>query len=113
MSEAMGRPGGSTEKPAVFFRDASEFRRWLEAHHDTETELWVETRKAHVADRGMTWADAVPEALCFGWIDSLSQPIDDDSRRQRWTPRKARSTWSRVNIEHVERLMAIARSGSN
>lgn len=109
MSEAMGRPGGSTEKPAVFFRDASEFRRWLEAHHDTETELWVEARKAHVADRGMTWADAVPEALCFGWIDSVSQPIDDDRRRQRWTPRKKSSTWSAVNVAHVERLIAEGR----
>lgn len=104
-----GAPGGSTERPAVFFRDASEFRAWLERHHETETELWTEFRRAHVADRGLTWADAVVEALCFGWIDSVSQGIDDDSRRQRWTPRKPRSTWSNVNIAHVERLLAEGR----
>lgn len=57
----------------------------------------------------LTWADAVLEALCFGWIDSVSQPIDADRRRQRWTPRSARSTWSRVNIAHVERLIAEGR----
>ncbi|GGD28990.1 hypothetical protein GCM10010915_06370 [Microbacterium faecale] len=104
-----GTPGGTAERPAIFFRDAAEFRAWLERHHETEPELWMGFYRAHVGDRGLSWADAVPEALCFGWIDSLSQPIDDDSRRQRWTPRKARSTWSRVNIEHVERLMAEGR----
>ncbi|NYD54314.1 YdeI/OmpD-associated family protein [Microbacterium pseudoresistens] len=109
MDETIGQQGGSAEKPAVFFHDASEFRRWLERHHDTETELWVEVRKAHVADRGLTWAEAVPEALCFGWIDSVSQPVDDDRRRQRWTPRKKSSTWSAVNVAHVERLLADGR----
>lgn len=93
----------------VFFRDAAEFRAWLEEHHDTETELWMELRRAHVADRGLTWAEAVPEALCFGWIDSVSLPIDEHARRQRWTPRRARSTWSMVNVAHVERLLAEGR----
>lgn len=93
----------------VFFRDAAEFRAWLERHHATETELWMELRAAHVPDRGLTWADAVPEALCFGWIDSVSFRIDENARRQRWTPRKARSTWSKVNIAHVERLTAQGR----
>jgi uncharacterized protein YdeI (YjbR/CyaY-like superfamily) len=104
-----GTPGGTDERPAVFFRDAAEFRAWLERNHDTATELWMGLRLAHVPDRGLTWADAVIEALCFGWIDSVSQPIDGDSRRQRWTPRKAGSTWSKVNIAHVERLMAEGR----
>jgi uncharacterized protein YdeI (YjbR/CyaY-like superfamily) len=65
--------------------------------------------KKHVADRGLTWEDAVPEALCFGWIDSVSQRIDEDTRRQRWTPRKSTSIWSAVNIAHVERLIAEGR----
>lgn len=109
MDDEAGQVGGSAEKPAVYFRDAAEFRTWLERHHVSESELWMEVRKAHVADRGLTWADAVPEALCFGWIDSVSQPIDDDRRRQRWTPRKAGSTWSKVNVGHVERLVAEGR----
>ncbi|KGN39030.1 bacteriocin-protection protein, YdeI/OmpD-associated family [Knoellia subterranea KCTC 19937] len=99
-------PGGSAERPATFFRDAAEFRGWLEANHETATELWMGLRKKHVPDRGLTWEDAVPEALCFGWIDSVSQRIDEDSRRQRWTPRKSTSVWSAVNIAHVERLTA-------
>lgn len=102
----IGMPGGSAERPALFFRDAAEFRAWLEEHHESATELWMGLHKKHVADRGLTWEDAVPEALCFGWIDSISQRIDEDSRRQRWTPRKASSVWSAVNIAHVERLTA-------
>jgi len=105
----MGRPGGTGERPAIFFADAAEFRAWLEANHDSATELWMGLYKSHVADRGLTWDEAVPEALCFGWIDSVSQRIDDDSRRQRWSPRKPNGTWSKVNIAHVERLLAEGR----
>lgn len=109
MAKQPGTPGGSDERPAVFFRDAAEFRAWLEANHATSTELWMGLRAKHVEPRGLTWAEAVPEALCFGWIDSLSQRIDDDARRQRWTPRKATSNWSAVNVAHVERLQAEGR----
>ncbi|WP_404312449.1 YdeI/OmpD-associated family protein [Agrococcus terreus] len=109
MASRIGTPGGTPERPAVFFRDAAEFRAWLEANHDSVSELWMGLRAKHVEPRGITWAEAVPEALCFGWIDSVSQRIDDDSRRQRWTPRKARSIWSAVNIAHVERLTAKGR----
>lgn len=109
MTDEPGTPGGTAERPAIFFRDAAEFRAWLERHHASEPELWMGLTLAHVADRGLTWADAVPEALCFGWIDSVSQRIDADSRRQRWTPRKPGSTWSNVNIAHVERLLVEGR----
>lgn len=109
MATQIGTPGGSEERPALFFRDAAEFRAWLEQHHETSTELWMGLNAKHVEPRGLTWAEAVPEALCFGWIDSLSQRIDDDARRQRWTPRKPSSNWSAVNIAHVERLTAEGR----
>lgn len=104
-----GERGGTQERPAIFFRDAAEFREWLERNHETAAELWMGLRLAHVPDRGLTWRDAVVEALCFGWIDSVSQPVDADSRRQRWTPRKPASIWSRVNIAHAERLIAEGR----
>ena len=65
--------------------------------------------KKHVAQRGLTWEDAVLEALCFGWIDSQAQRIDADAVRQRWTPRKPGSTWSNINIAAVERLTAEGR----
>ena len=100
------REGGTPERPATFFDGPEDFRAWLEAHHDSADELWMGLLKKHVPDRGLTWAEAVPEALCFGWIDSLSQRIDDDARRQRWTPRRPGSIWSAVNVAHVERLTA-------
>lgn len=109
MSATIGTPGGTPERPAVFFSGPEEFRAWLEANHDIETELWMGLYKRHVPDRGLTWEQAVPEALCFGWIDSVSQRIDDDARRQRWTPRKPGSIWSAVNIAHVERLTSEGR----
>lgn len=59
---------------------------------------------AEVTPRGLVWADAVLEALCFGWIDSKSERVDDFARRQRWTPRRTGSIWSLTNVAHVERL---------
>lgn len=104
-----GTPGGTPERPATFFASPGEFREWLEANHETATELWMGLWKRHLPDRGLTWADAVPEALCFGWIDSVAQRIDDDAVRQRWTPRKPSSALSTTNIAHVERLVAEGR----
>lgn len=101
--------GGTPERPARFFDTAEEFGAWLSLHHDTETELWMGLNRKHVADRGLTWEQAVPEALCWGWIDSLVQRIDEDTRRQRWTPRKKTSSWSKVNLDLVEKLRAEGR----
>ncbi|GAA2745410.1 YdeI/OmpD-associated family protein [Terrabacter aerolatus] len=98
------RQGGSAERPAIFFDDAEDFRAWLEANHESATELWMGLHKKHVEPRGLEWADAVREALCFGWIDSMVQRIDGDAVRQRWTPRKSGSTWSTINIKAVAEL---------
>jgi len=109
MTSRIGTPGGTPERPAVFFSGPEEFRAWLEANHATETELWMGLFKKHVPDRGLTWEQAVPEALCFGWIDSVAQRIDEDAVRQRWSPRKPSSIWSSVNIALVEKLTAEGR----
>lgn len=105
----IGTPGGTPERPATFFSGPEEFWAWLEVHHDTATELWMGLYKKHVPDRGLTWEAAVVEALCWGWIDSVVQRVDDDAVRQRWTPRKPSSSWSTVNIATVERLIAKGR----
>jgi uncharacterized protein YdeI (YjbR/CyaY-like superfamily) len=105
----VGTPGGSEERPALFFEGGEEWRAWLEEHHETHQGVWVGLYKKHVAHLGLTYGEALDEALCFGWIDSVSQRIDDDTVRQRWTPRKAGSVWSRVNIAHIERLTAEGR----
>jgi len=99
------RWGGTEDRPALFFDDASDFDAWLAEHYATETVLWMGLNKKHVG-HGLTWADAVPVALRWGWIDSTSQRLDDESTRQRWSPRKKGSTWSRVNIAHVQRMIA-------
>jgi uncharacterized protein YdeI (YjbR/CyaY-like superfamily) len=65
--------------------------------------------KKHVPERGLTWEEAVPVALCWGWIDSIAQRIDEDTRRQRWSPRKKTSNWSKVNLDFVEQLKAEGR----
>ena len=99
-----GVPGGSAEKPAVFFDGPLSFRAWLQEHHADRTELWVELRRKGSDDRGLTWETAVEEALCFGWIDSRAEGVDEIRRRQRFTPRKKTSNWSAINIALMQRL---------
>ena len=91
------------------FRTQAAFRAWLETHHATATELELRLFKVHAAHRGMTYAQALDEALSFGWIDGVVHRFDEDSFRQRYTPRQPRSNWSRRNIEHVERLKKAGR----
>jgi len=109
MARRIGTPGGTPERPAIFFKDAPEFGRWLAAHHDTETELWMGFYKKGHPKAGLTWEAAVREALCWGWIDSMAQGIDEHTRRQRWTPRKPTSNWSTININAVAELTAEGR----
>lgn len=89
---------------ARFFDTPDELRAWFEAHHDSEPELIVGFRKAGSPSRGITWAQAVDEALCVGWIDAVRRGIDDSSYSIRFCPRKPTSIWSAVNIANVARL---------
>ena len=88
---------------------AAEFRLWLEKNHATATELWVGFYKKASGKTGMTYAEAVDEALCFGWIDGIIKRIDEDSYAHRFSPRKPTSIWSRVNVAKAERLIASGR----
>ena len=89
-----------------FFETPADWRAWLEVNHATETEVEVGFRRKASGLPTMTWSDAVDEALCFGWIDGVRHSIDEISYRNRFTPRKPRSTWSNVNIAKVEALEA-------
>jgi uncharacterized protein YdeI (YjbR/CyaY-like superfamily) len=109
MASPTASTAGNPERPATFFESPEEFRDWLAANHETASELWMGLRKKHVEPRGLTWAQAVPEALCFGWIDSVVQSLGPDAVRQRWTPRRAGSTWSKVNVALVAQLEAEGR----
>jgi len=88
----------------TFFAGADDFRAWLEKHHDTETEVFVGFYKKATGKQTMTWSEAVDEALCFGWIDSVMRRIDEERHMQRFTPRKRGSNWSKVNIAKVAKL---------
>jgi uncharacterized protein YdeI (YjbR/CyaY-like superfamily) len=86
------------------FRTPAAFRAWLEKHHATASELVLRLFKVHATHRGLTYAQALDEALCFGWIDGVLHRLDEDSFSLRFTPRKPKSIWSRRNVTHVERL---------
>jgi uncharacterized protein YdeI (YjbR/CyaY-like superfamily) len=88
------------------FETSAQFRAWLAENHATATELGVVLHRKASGKPTMTWSEAVDEALCFGWIDSIARRIDETSRVQRFTPRKPRSNWSAVNIKKVSELTA-------
>ncbi len=92
-----------------FFAEPSEFRAWLEKHHDTVDEQWVGFYKVGSGRPSITWQESVDEALCFGWIDGLRKKIDEDAYKIRFTPRRPRSKWSAKNIASVEKLTAEGR----
>ncbi len=87
-----------------FFPTHSDFRQWLEENHEKETELLVGFYKVGSKKPSMSWSESVDEALCFGWIDGVRRKIDEESYCIRFTPRKAKSVWSAVNIAKVAEL---------
>ncbi|HUF35982.1 MAG TPA: YdeI/OmpD-associated family protein [Gemmatimonadales bacterium] len=97
------RPGRAGTRA---FRSAAEWRAWLERNHTSATALVVRCRKAHVRGPGLTYPEALDEALCFGWIDGVRRRVDDDSFSIRFSPRRPGSIWSAVNIRRVGELEA-------
>lgn len=90
----------------TFFADAAAFRRWLEKNHATTAEFYVGFYKKTSGKGGLTWQQAVDEALCFGWIDGVMKSLGPESYQHRFTPRRTGSTWSNTNVAHVARLTA-------
>lgn len=88
-----------------FFKDGAEFREWLSENHDKESEIWIGMFKKASGKVGINYDQALDEALCFGWIDGIVKKYDQDSFMQRFTPRRAKSNWSKINVGHVERLI--------
>ena len=90
---------------AKFFKTHEVFRKWLEKNFDSHDELWIGFYKSKSEIKAMTYKEALDEALCFGWVDGLKGTIDEVSYRIRFTQRKPKSIWSKINIKHVERLV--------
>ena len=93
-----------TPTDVKFFAKPAEFRNWLVANHAKAQELWVGFYKKESGRPSITWPESVDEALCVGWIDGIRKRLDDESYVIRFTPRKAQSTWSTVNIARVAEL---------
>ena len=94
---------------AIVFETPAKLRAWLARHHATERECWVTFFKPHVGKRGVTYQEALDEALCVGWIDGLVKRIDEDRYTRRFSPRKPRSIWSATNIKRAGELTALGR----
>src|SRR6476469_2749488 len=94
---------------AVFFEDDKAFEAWLVDNASTATHVWVRMAKKGTGVTSIDWTRAVDVALCFGWIDGISRRIDDEWYVQRFTPRRAKSVWSKINRERIERLTAEGR----
>jgi uncharacterized protein YdeI (YjbR/CyaY-like superfamily) len=92
-----------------FYRNAAAFRRWLMNHHDTESERVVGLYRKETGKGGITYPEALDEALCFGWIDGVRRSLGDGRFTIRFSPRKKGSVWSLVNVRHVQRLLAEGR----
>jgi uncharacterized protein YdeI (YjbR/CyaY-like superfamily) len=93
----------------VFFKSAADFRAWLEAQHQKRAELWVGFYKKSSTKPSITYPEAVDEALCFGWIDGVRKSVASDAYTIRFTPRKAKSQWSAVNIKRAQELADLGR----
>jgi uncharacterized protein YdeI (YjbR/CyaY-like superfamily) len=91
----------------TFFPTPADFRAWLEAHYDSESELLVGFFKKGSGRPSITWPESVDQALCFGWIDGVRRSRDADSYTIRFTPRKLTSNWSAINIKRVAELSAL------
>jgi uncharacterized protein YdeI (YjbR/CyaY-like superfamily) len=98
-----------TPRDVRFFETSDELRAWFDEHHATAEELWLGYYKKRTGKPSVDWAQAVDEALCVGWIDSIRIGIGDDRSAQRFTPRRKRSIWSAVNVANVKRLTAEGR----
>jgi uncharacterized protein YdeI (YjbR/CyaY-like superfamily) len=94
---------------AVAFDSSAHFRAWLEKNHAKVDELLIRLYKTEVRERGLTYREALDEALCFGWIDGVRRRHDDESFVQRFSPRRAKSYWSQVNLKRYRELLADGR----
>ena len=88
-----------------FFKTPTALRTWFEKNHDKKTELWIGFYKKSSVKKAIGYSEVLDQALCFGWIDGIKKSVDEDSFMNRYTPRKPKGNWSKINTAHVERLI--------
>lgn len=89
----------------LFFKTSSHLRKWFRAEHDKAKEVWIGFYKKDSGLISVTYSEALDQALCFGWIDGIRKSIDGVSYTNRFTPRRPKSNWSKINVNHAKRLM--------
>jgi uncharacterized protein YdeI (YjbR/CyaY-like superfamily) len=93
------------ESNTLYVSTREAWRQWLQENYQTAAEIWLIYPRQHTSKPRIPYNDAVEEALCFGWIDSITRTIDEDHYSQRFTPRKPRSSYSQTNKERLRRLI--------
>src|ERR671921_459750 len=91
--------------PVVSFETSSQWEKWLAQNHTQQNGVWLRIFKKGSGAASVTYAEALDEALCYGWIDGQKNKYDEQSWLQKFTPRRAKSIWSKINVGHVERLI--------
>jgi uncharacterized protein YdeI (YjbR/CyaY-like superfamily) len=98
-------PSSSAEPPLKEFRTRAAWEKWLERHHGDDAGVWMKFAKKGTGVTTVTYAEALEVALCFGWIDAQAKGLDETYYLQRFTPRRKRSKWSKINRESATRLI--------
>lgn len=98
-----------TDLEIIFFETPEKWRAWLDKHHTQDHGVWLRMYKKASGVKSINYAEALDEALCYGWIDGQRRSSDEQSFLQRFTPRRAKSPWSLRNTEYVERLIKIGK----
>ena len=96
----------AADLPVLSFESPKTFERWLAANHTSPAGIWLRISKRNSPEKSVTYAEALDVALCYGWIDGQKNRFDDQSWLQRFTPRRAKSPWSKINTRHAERLIS-------
>jgi uncharacterized protein YdeI (YjbR/CyaY-like superfamily) len=99
----------NTEQPVLFFATPAALEAWIDEHGEESDGIWLKFAKKDSGIESVVYAEAVEIALSYGWIDGQARPLDDHHYLQRFTPRRPRSKWSKVNREKAERLIAEGR----
>jgi uncharacterized protein YdeI (YjbR/CyaY-like superfamily) len=103
------KPANQPDPAPVLFKSAKAFEAWLKKNHDTSDGLWLKIAKRGAKEPSVTYPEAVEIALCWGWIDGQKKSLDDQHFLQRFTPRRARSVWSKINVDKVAALIEAGR----
>ncbi len=89
----------------LYVTNRDEWRAWLKKNHKTKKEVWLTYYKRHTGKKRISYDEAVEEALCFGWIDSIVRRVDDERYAQKYTPRRAGSVWSKLNMRRAKKMI--------